>query len=158
MSILGTANNLAGKVKWRSVIAIVLLAAASFAVWKTMPSGFSQVGGIGIRASAAPSSVAPGGSSALEIELQNSNVKGDAQVKVHAETHDKNVYFEDSQNQSYDSGQISIGPQETRKIKLKLMTASQALDGQYSIDFSAEPQGEEKGPQTRLALTIQKST
>ena len=158
MSTMEKISSLAGRIRWRSVLAALLLLAVLAVVWKTMPSGFSVFGGVGIRVTATPSSVGPGGSSVLEVELQNVNAKGDVSMTVKAQTYDRNIYFEESNSQTYGSSSITIGPQETRKVKLKVKTRPEALEGQYSLDFTATQPGEEKGPETRITLTVEKAS
>ncbi|MFH0862712.1 MAG: hypothetical protein V1875_06770 [Candidatus Altiarchaeota archaeon] len=156
MSTMEKLSSLAGRIRWRSVLALLLFVAVLAVIWKTMPSGFSVVGGVGIRVTADPSSVSPGGSSVLDVEMQNVNAKGDVSVTVNAQTYDRNIYFEDSNSQTYGSSSITVGPQETRKVKLKVKTRPETLEGQYSLDFKATQQGDDKGPETRIALTVEK--
>jgi hypothetical protein len=157
MTSMEKIRSLAGRIRWRSVIALVLFVAVIFLLFRSMPGSYQVLGGVGIRVTADPATVAPGGSSVLSVELKNEKTTGDASVVVKAQTYDKNVYFDDSNSQTYGSASISIGPQETRKITLKVKTRPEALQGQYTLDFTAVPQGEDKGPQNRLSLTVEKT-
>jgi hypothetical protein len=157
MSVVENIKSLASRIRWRSVIALILLVIVAAVLLKTMPGSFATVGSVGIRVTADPSSVSPGASSTLDVELKNVNAKGDVTVTVKAQTYDRNIYFEDSNSQTYGSASISIGPQETRKIKMKVKTRPETLEGQYSLDFSALSSGSDKGPETRLTLSVEKS-
>jgi hypothetical protein len=158
MTTMERIADLAKRIRWRSVIALILFVAVLFVLFKSMPGSYQVLGAVGIRVTADPSTVAPGGSSVLDVELKNVNAKEAATVTFKAQTTDRNIYFEDSNSQTYGSASISIGPQETRKIKLKVKTKTEALEGQYTLDFSALPQGEDKGPETRVTLTVEKAS
>ena len=146
------------RIKWRSILALILFVAVLFVLFKSMPGSYKELGGVGVRVTADPATVAPGGSSVLDVELKNVNSKDATTVTYKAQTTDKNIYFEDSNSQSYGSASISIGPQETRKIKLKVKTKPETLEGEYTLDFIALPQGGDNGPETRVTLTVEKSS
>jgi hypothetical protein len=157
MSTVESIKSLAARIKWRSVLAVILLIALVAVIYQSMPGGYSVASGVGIRVSADPTTVSPGGSSVVDVELKNVNEKGDVSVVVTAKTYDVNLYFDELQSQSYKSALINIGPQETRRISVKVASKKGILQGNYNIDFTATQDGNEKGASARLPLTVEKS-
>jgi len=136
---------------------LILLVAAFLMLVQYVPGGFTEGGGVGIRVIPNPAKISPGQYSMMEIELKNVNNDKDLTVVLTAATYDKNVFFDESYTQSYGSASINIGPQETRKMSLKVKTKPDTMQGKYTVDFKAKPAGEDKGAETRVFLAVDKS-
>jgi hypothetical protein len=157
MSVVDSIKTVLGRVRWTSVIALVLLIAAVFLLFQYFPTGYQVLDGVGIKATATPAKIAPGGSSSVDVEVKNMKSDMDVTVVIKGQTYDKNVFFDDTYAQTYGSQAVTLGPQESRKITLKLKSKPETLQGKYTLDFTAVPTGEDKGAQTRISLTVEKA-
>jgi hypothetical protein len=151
-------KSLAGRIRWRSVLALILFVVLVYVLVRSFPGGYqtSQNGAIGIRVQVDPASVSPGGSAVMDVELKNFGEKSEVTVIVTGETYSKNLLFEDSSAQKYGSESIGIGPQETRKLKFKVKSKPEIIEGTYNIEFTAVPAGEVVGAKTRASLVVEK--
>jgi hypothetical protein len=156
MSMMEKLGSLASRIRWRSVLALVLLIALVAVLIQSMPGSYSTGGGIGLRVTVSPTKIAPGGAAVLDVELKNVNDKSDAVVSVEAKTYDPGLTFTDSLAQSYRSNIIKIGPQETRRLKVDLKSRNGILEGKYTVDFTATPEGSATGAQTRASITVER--
>ncbi len=156
MSFLERLKSVVSRIRWKSVFALLLLAATAYVVVEALPGGYAVGGDVGIRVSADPPEVSPGGSAMLDVELKNLRESRDMAIIVSGQTYDPNVYFDDTYAQTYGSRSINIGPQETRKLTLKVRVKPEALQGSYVIDFKATPQ-DSGGAETRLAIDVERS-
>jgi hypothetical protein len=157
MSIAENVASIVSRIRWKSIIALILLLGAGYAAVSMMQGGYSIGGDVGLRVTANPSKVQPGSSSALDVELRNMDDKKDLTVVVSAQTYDRSLYFEENTAQTYTGQPVKLGPQETRRISLKVKTKPEILQGKYSVDFKATPQGDDKGAENRVFLTVEKS-
>jgi uncharacterized membrane protein len=157
METADNVKSVVSRIKWRSVVALILFVAVLVLLWQSMPGSFAVGSGVGIRVSPNPATIVPGGSTSLDVELKNVKDKGDVSVVVKAQAYDKNLAFDDSGTQNYGSASITLGPQETRKVKLKVKSQPGILEGKYTFDFIAVPSGEDIGAETRVSLTVEKS-
>jgi len=144
------------RIRWKSIFAMLLLAAAAYVIVQAMPGGYSVGGNVGIRVTAEPSKVSPGESSMVDIELKNMRDKEDINVIVTADTHDKDVFFDESYAQTYGSQSINIGPLGKKKFVWKVRTKPEVMQGEYVIDFKASTK-DSNGAETKLYLVVEKS-
>jgi uncharacterized membrane protein len=145
-----------GRIRWKSVLAVILLLGVAVVVLQYMPSSYQVSNGVGIKVSPNPSTISPGGSSVVDIELKNVNADKDLTVNLDTRTYDRNILFDAANSQTYRISSISIGPQETRKLNLKVKSNPETMQGTYTIDFKAIPLGEDKGAESRVSIKVEK--
>ncbi|MBD3388216.1 MAG: hypothetical protein GF416_03980 [Candidatus Altiarchaeales archaeon] len=150
MSGITRIRSIVYRIRWRSVIAVLLLVAVAALLFTSMPSGFRVTGGVGLKVKADPAKIPPGGSTTLQIELKNVESDEKATLVVEGNANDDDIYFEESYTQSYRSMSIPIGPQGTRKTSFKVKTKPGILEGRYTIDVTAR---NEQDPESREART-----
>ena len=145
------------RVRWGSVIALLLLVALIYVLLTNLPGGYQVGGGIGIWAQANPSSVQPGDTSTIEVEMKNMDSDKEKTVFVRAITYDQNLFFDQTYAQTYQSEKIKVGPQEVRKISFILKTKPTVLDGRYRIDIKAlEEARETNGAESKIFFDVKK--
>jgi len=149
-------KSLIARIRWQSVLALLLFVVVIVVLFKSLPGGYQIGGGLGLKVTANPWKIVPGDSTTLDVELKNINKDRNVSVIVKAQTYDKNLFFEESYAQSYGTASISLGPQEMRKLKFKVKSKPDIIEGKYTIDFSATPTGEGKGVENRVSLEIEK--
>jgi len=156
MAAVERIKSVVSRIRWKSVFAVVLLVALAAVAFKWLPAGYQTGGGLGLRVSANPPKVAPGGLTTLEAELKNLDSDRSVKVLVKARTYDAELVFEETYGQEYDGLPISIGPQGARKITFKINSKPTALEGKYPVDVTAAEEGGGEGAAKRIFLTIEK--
>ena len=132
-------------------VVIVLLA-------KNFPGGYQVGGNVGIYVNANPSTIEPGGTSTLEVELKNVNSKDEIIATVKGQTFDDDITFSEGDSKAYTSQSIKIGPEGVKKITVKVKSKATALQGKYPIDITATAEDADKSAQQRVFLTVEKSS
>lgn len=149
-------KSLISRIRWPSVIAVLLLFVALYLAYTYIPSGYQVGGGIGLYAGLEPSAIVPGEDAVVEVELKNMNSDKGLEVYIKGLTYHESLFFEDTYAQTYTSSKITIGPQEIRKLSLKLRSREGIMDGKYAIDLKAYENGkEDKGAKQRVFIEIQ---
>jgi hypothetical protein len=144
------------RIRWRSVLAVVLLVAFAAVAFNFLPAGYQVGGGVGLKVRATPDSLSPGGASTIEAELKNTDSDRTVKVVVKSRAHDASLIFDETYTQAYESVPISIGPQGTKKITFKLKTKADSLEGRYPVDVTATEEGKAEGAEKRIFLTVKK--
>jgi hypothetical protein len=152
--MLENVRSLIQRVRWRSVLAVVLLIIVCYLIYTSLPGGYSVGGGIGIWASIDPTSIAPGEPVVVSVELKNMRSDKGLMVYIRGLTYNENLFFDETYAQSYTSQKISIGPQEIRRLSLKMRSKDVILDGKYALDSSAYEEGKEAGASQRIFLDV----
>jgi len=129
------------RIRWRSVIALLLLVACAYILLANMPSGYNVGGGIGLWAQAKPDTIKPGATSYVLVELKNLQAKEGMVVSITGLTYDENLIFDDTYAQTYSGQPITIGPEELRKLSFKIRARDGILPGEYRVLIRAEQAG-----------------
>jgi uncharacterized membrane protein len=148
-------RSLLSRVRWGSVIAVILLVIAVAIIYSKIPSGYNIGGNIGLSASVMETSVSPGSDIVLSLELKNMDSVKAMDIQVSGTTYHELLIFDETYTKSYVSQIISIGPQETRKFSIKLRSQQGIIPGQYAIDLKAYERGkQENGATQRIFINI----
>ena len=164
MSAIDSIRSIMYRIRWGSVIGVVLLFAVvymiytSSGVYDLIPTGYEVKDGVGIWADISPKKVAPGNSTVLEVEIKNMDSDKEIMLSVKGLSYDDNLFFDNTYSQSDSSDAIMMGPQAVRKISFKMKTKGKALNGKYPVDVTAVEVGKhEDGVKTRVFVEIEKS-
>lgn len=131
-------KTLLSRVRWTSVIALLLLMAVFIFILVKIPFSSSNVqGNIVLDANAVPGRIKLGERSTIEIEVRNTDKYERAEVDVEAKTHDDYFIFVESAESYIVEEGVQIGPQETRRLKFRVRAVPGARPGKYRIDVKA---------------------
>jgi len=125
---------------------------------RNFPGSYQVGGNVGLYVNANPSTIEPGGTSTLEVELKNVNSKDEITATVKGQTFDDDITFSEGDSKTYASQSIKIGPEGVKRITVKVKSKASALQGKYPIDVTATAQGGDKSAQQRVFLTVEKSS
>ncbi len=146
------------RIRWRSVLAVLLLIAVVIIIFTQLPTGYEvgAGGNIGLWAAVEPASIVPGDEAVVNVELKNMNTEKGLNVIVTGETYTELLSFEVSRyDKLFQSEKISVGPQEIRRLSVKMRSKQGILDGKYSIDVKAFEEGkEDSGAKQRVFIEI----
>ncbi|MFH1055829.1 MAG: hypothetical protein V1744_07045 [Candidatus Altiarchaeota archaeon] len=149
-------NSLVSRIRWKSVIAVILLVAVAYTLIQYFPGGYQTSGNIGLKVSAKPDSMTPGGSTTLEVEVKNMNSKEEVTVTIRGRTFEKEIMFADTQTQNYASDPIQIGPQGVRKLSLSVKSSRAALEGEYPVEVTVSAEGVDKPPEKMVLIKVER--
>lgn len=147
------------RIRWGSVIALVLLVLAFYVLYTSAPSGYNVSGGVGIFAEVDPAVASPGQTINIKVELKNMYSDKGMTVVLRGKTYNDMIFFDETFAQTYSSKQITIGPQEIRRINILLRTKSDIYIGKYTIDLEASEANKPQGiAKQRVSVDIDTET
>ncbi len=155
MSAVDRIRSVVSRIRWRSVLAVLLFVAVLAVLFTSFPTGYSIGGGMGLKVKANPDRIKPGGTATLETELKNVRADENIVVTIHAKTYDSDLVFEESYSQEYESLDIAIGPEGVRKTSFRVKCKPTAYEGRYPIDVYASAEGEDRQAETRVFVTVE---
>ncbi len=154
---MGDVQDTIARIKWRSVLALlVVIIVLFFLVTSINPltTGYSVRNNIGLKTDVKPSSIMPGDISTIRVELMNLNKEKTVTLGIKAKTTDKNIFFTETYSGDYMRGGITIGPQETRKLKFDIKSKDGSLAGKYGIVISAVEDGKIEGSESTVFIDL----
>lgn len=150
-------KSLIERIKWRSILAVLLLVAVIAVIFFSLPAG-SETSSSGIRISASidTSSINAGDTMTVDVELQNMNSDKGLEVYLKGLTYTELLFFDETYSQTFTTSKITIGPQERRRLAILLRSKPGILDGKYSVDLTAfEYNKEDAGAMQRVFVELE---
>lgn len=147
-------KRLFSKVRWTSVLALIVVIVVVALILLNLPSRYSVQGNIGVTASADPRKVKIGERSTIEIEVKNLDENEEARISIEAQTHDESFVFVKSGTKYAFESDVLIGPEESRKVKFDVRALTGSLPGKYRVDVTAKPENYNEGAKDVVYITV----
>jgi hypothetical protein len=155
MSMMNPVGGAIARIKWKSVLALIIVIAAMYFLVKSFPTGYSVKNNIGLKVSSNPEQISPGYISTINVEIKNLNRERMITVGVKAKTSDQSMFFTETYSGEYFRGGITIGPQETRKLRFDVKSKAGSLEGRYGVTVYAIEDGKVEGVEDTLFIEVE---
>jgi len=138
-------TDLFARVKWKSVLLLLLLVVLSIAIlwvlfsFKPFGQSYKGEGVIQVRSWADPVRVDLSGKSTAKVEIKNKG-EDNADVLVKLETYDSVLSFDATGNQKVNET-VSLGHGESRELRFKVLFNA-THGGTYGLKVAVSPKGE----------------
>ena len=150
-------SNILSRIKWRNVFVVLILLGVVFFVVKFLPLNYKVKDNIGLKASVSPDRLNVGERAKVSVEIKNMYPSSDATVVLSASTYDKNLLFMETSTQNFQSGDIKVGPSETREVSFTVEARKEALAGNYRVDVKVAEKGSSAGAEDTLFLKVERA-
>ncbi|MFH1789248.1 MAG: hypothetical protein ABH834_07695 [Candidatus Altiarchaeota archaeon] len=144
------------RVRWVSVIGLLLFIIIIAFLIMQIPTGYSVQGDVGVGVSADPSTVKIGERSTIDIEVKNMNKDREVIVYVEAKTYDDQFLFTNTGDKYASKRDIIVGPKESRKLSFEVRPLTDALPGKYRIDVKAREKSYAEGAEDTVYVKVVK--
>jgi len=142
------------KIRWGSVIGLLLFIIIVGALIVYFPTRYSVKGDVGVDVKASPSTVKIGERSKIDIEITNLNKNREVTVNVEAKTYDDALQFTHTEDKYEARTDVLVGPKESRKLTFEVRPLSGALPGKYRIDVKAREKSYAEGAEDTIYLKV----
>jgi len=152
---LDTLKEVSSRIKWKSVLAVLIVLAIVLLVFRNIPSGYTVKDDVGLKAYANPDTIKLDGRTSLEIEIKNTGQERGIETLVSANAYDQNIIFTNTSSTSVELS-VKIGPKEVRKLSFEIQLSPGALEGTYCIDVTVKPEGRIEGVKVPVCIPAEK--